>query len=57
MNGDYSMLQFIPTVVIGTVLALLTAVVVLLYWLVIVLFRALQLLVLPLRIFRRADRA
>jgi hypothetical protein len=51
------MLQFIPTVVIGTILALAAAVVVLLYWLMIVLFRALQLVTLPLHIFRRADRA
>lgn len=49
-------MRFVSTVVLGALFAVVTALIVLLYWLMIVLFRALYLLTLPLHVLWRAIR-
>ena len=51
------MKQFLATVVIGAFLALATALLLLLYWLMMIVFRALYLLTLPLHFAWRAVAA
>jgi hypothetical protein len=50
------MKQFLLTVVIGTFLALATALIVLLYWLMMIVFGALYVLTLPLHFLWRTVR-
>jgi hypothetical protein len=51
------MKQFLPTVVIGAFFALATAFIVLLYWLMMTVFRTLYVLTLPLHFLWRSIRA
>jgi hypothetical protein len=50
------MKQFLPTVVIGAFFALVAAFIVLLYWLMLAVFRVLYVLTLPVHFLWRANR-